>query len=82
MMANIEVEFAQMMLRCSEEIRMLRNRVNALEPKAHAYDQLSIVLGLLPKPPQAFTEDILWRLDKRIQELTSPVNETSKEPTP
>ncbi len=63
-------EAIQMMQRCTEEIRQLRNRVAALEPKAAAYDDLSTVLRLLPKPSQGYGEDLVWTLQKRIEELT------------
>lgn len=64
-----DAEAIQMMRRASEEIRQLRHQIEVLAPKAHAYDTLSSVLQLLPKPSQGFGEDFAWRLDKRIQEL-------------
>ena len=66
-----ESEFVAVMRRCSEEIRQLRAHIARLEPKAAAYDDLSRVLNLLPRPPQASGEDLAWRLDQRIKELTS-----------
>lgn len=62
-------EAIQMMMRCREEIRSLRAQINNLAPKADAYDQMSKVLNLLPRPNQAYGEDLVWRLDKAIEEL-------------
>lgn len=59
----------QMMRRCAEEIKTLR-RINAeLAPKADAYDTLRQVLNLLPQPSQGYGEDLVWRLEKAIQEI-------------
>ena len=62
-------EAIEMMQRCSEEIRQLRRRIETLEPKAAAYDDLSTVLRLLPKPSQGYGEDLVWILQKRMEEL-------------
>lgn len=59
----------QMMQRCSAEIKGLRARIEYLEPKAHAYDVLSAVVGLLPKPSQGYGEDLAWRLDKETADI-------------
>lgn len=64
-------ELVDVMRRCSDEIRQLRARIAQLEPKADAYDNIAAVLRLLPREGQAFGEDLAWRLDKRIQELTA-----------
>ena len=64
-----DLDAKHMMQRCSEEIRSLRARIAHLEPKAHAYDTLSAVLGLLPRPSQCYGEDLAWRLDKEIAEI-------------
>jgi hypothetical protein len=59
----------QMMERCVEEIRMLRMRIDDLAPKAHAYDTLGNLVRLLsPKESQGYGEDILWRLQKTIEQ--------------
>lgn len=62
-------ELLQVMQRCKAEIQMLRKLISVLEPKADAYDKLSIVLGLLRQPSQGMGEDLIWRLEKRIEEL-------------
>lgn len=66
-----ESEFVAMMRRCSEEIKLLRGQIARLEPKAAAYDDLSRVLSLLPRQSVGMGEDLAWRLDQRIKELTN-----------
>lgn len=63
-------EFIEMARRASAEIKDLRARIAHLEPKAHAYDQLSAVIGLLPRQSQTYGEDLAWSLDKRVAELS------------
>lgn len=63
-------EAIQMMERCKEEIRCLRSRIAVLEPKAAAYDDMSAIIRLLPRPSQGMGEDLVWVLDKRIKELS------------
>ncbi|MGK2908789.1 MAG: hypothetical protein ACSLE1_03170 [Sphingobium sp.] len=64
--------------RCIEEISMLRDEVARLAPKADAYDAITSILGLLPRPSQGYGEDIVWRLKKQIAELTA--NAVAPEP--
>jgi hypothetical protein len=64
-----------MICRCIEEISMLRHEIATLSPKAHAYDQITTVLGLLPKPSQGYGEDIIWRLKKQLEELKPEIAE-------
>jgi hypothetical protein len=68
-------EFLQMASRCRNEIKDLRARIAYLEPKAEAYDSLTAVLRLLPQPSRGMSEDLVWRLDKRISELMEPAEE-------
>jgi hypothetical protein len=71
-------EAIDMMVRCKDEIRTLRARIDHLKPKADAYDNIAIVLRLLPQQSigQAgichMGEDVIWTLDKRIRELAVP----------
>lgn len=65
-------EFLQMAARCRDEIKDLRGVIGRLSPKAEAYDAISTVLGLLPQRSQGMSEDLVWRLDKRIAELMAP----------
>jgi hypothetical protein len=75
----MKAEFIQMAQRCSHEIRELRSTIDRLRPKADAYDHIATLLGLLPRQSQAFGEDLAWRLEKRISELTSnPVEDQSE----
>lgn len=75
-------EYVEMMNRCKQEILGLRARIAHLEPKADAYDNLVCVLRLLPRPSVGMGEDLVWLLDRRIQELTpKPVAATEKGPS-
>jgi hypothetical protein len=67
---KLESEFAGALRRGAQEIRDLRMTIDHLAPKAEAYEQLKIVLGLLPKPLQGAGEDLAWRFDQRANELT------------
>jgi hypothetical protein len=62
-------EAIEMMNRCKHEIAGLRAQIAGLAPRAEAYDNLVTVLRLLPRPSQGMGEDLVWVLDKRIQEL-------------
>lgn len=62
-------EAIEMMNRCKHEIIGLRGVIDRLKPKADAYDNLAIVLGLLPRQGMGASEDLVWVLDKRIREL-------------
>lgn len=73
-------EAIEMMNRCKEEIRSLRAQIDHLKPKSDAYDNLAIVLGLLPRQGVGMGEDLVWTLDKRIRELTPILQETGLQP--
>lgn len=63
-------EAIEMMNRCKQEIMGMRATIDRLKPKADAYDNLVVVLGLLPRPSIGMGEDLVWIIDKRIRELT------------
>lgn len=63
-------EAIDMMLRCKNEIVGLRATIDRLKPKADAYDNIAVVLSLLPRQSMGMGEDVVWTLDKRIRELT------------
>jgi hypothetical protein len=65
-------EAIEMMNRCKDEIVRLRATIDRLQPKADAYDNLAIVLHLLPRPVIGMGEDIVWALKQRIRELEKP----------
>ncbi|MBY2992482.1 hypothetical protein HF272_13690 [Rhizobium leguminosarum] len=65
-------EFVQMAQRCRDEVKDLRAVIDRLQPKADAYDNIAAVLRLLPRPSQGMSEDLVWRLEKRIRELQEP----------
>ena len=62
-------EAIEMMRRASSEIKDLRARISTLAPKAEAYDNMAALIDLLPKRSQGMSEDVAWKLDKRIEEL-------------
>lgn len=62
-------EAIDMMTRASAEIKDLRRRIDDLAPKAEAYDAIIQILGLLPRGGIGMSEDVAWRLDKRIREI-------------
>lgn len=62
-------EAIEMMISCREEILSLRAHIDRIQPKADAYDNLATVLRLLPQPSGGMGENLVWILDKRIQEL-------------
>jgi hypothetical protein len=62
-------EAIEMMNRCKQEIIGMRATIDRLKPKADAYDNLVIVLGLLPRQSVGMGEDLVWILDNRIREL-------------
>ncbi len=66
-------EAIDMMQRCKEEILTLRGRIDRLQPKADAYDNIASVLRLLPQASVGMGENIVWILDKRMRELNPPV---------
>ncbi|RJO72827.1 MAG: hypothetical protein C4523_02330 [Myxococcales bacterium] len=68
-------EAIEMMNRCKQEIIGMRATIDRLKPKADAYDNLVVVLGLLPRPSIGMGEDLVWIIDKRIRELTSTKDE-------
>ncbi len=62
-------EAIQMMERCADEIKTLREQIRVLSPKADAYDTIHEIVGLLPKHSQGYGEDLVWLLKKKIAEL-------------
>jgi hypothetical protein len=75
-------EAIEMMQRCKEEITSLRRRIDHLQPKADAYDNLALVLHLLPQPSVGMGEDLAWTLERRIQELKPKPDTAAEAPAP
>ena len=71
-------EAIEMMTRCKQEIQSLRAQIDRLKPKADAYDNLAIVLSLLPRQSIGMGEDLIWVLDKRMRELKPDENTSSE----
>lgn len=63
-------EFIAMGRRASAEIKRLRAHIDKLQHKAHAYDNITAILGLLPQRNTGVGEDLAWQIDGRIKELT------------
>lgn len=62
--------FVDMGRRAASEIKHLRERIAALQPKADAYDLMSkVVHHSLPGAPQGYSEDIAWRIEKEIEKV-------------
>lgn len=74
-------EAIEMMNRCKHEIVNMRAIIDHLTPKADAYDNLVIVLGLLPRKSVGMGEDLVWIIDKRIRELTPKPSENENQST-
>lgn len=72
-------EAIEMMSRCKQEIMGLRAQIAHLQPKADAYDNLAIVLHLLPRQGGVMGEDLVWILDKRMRELKPSPTQTEDE---
>lgn len=74
-------EAIEMMARARNEIDTLRRQVEHLTPRADAYDKLAIVLNLLPKRSEGASEDLSWRLGKRMDELKAEMEAAQAKPS-
>lgn len=72
-------EAIEMMERCKLEIRDLRAQVERLRPKAEAYDNIAQILRYLPQPSQGFGEDMVWKLDQRINQIKEAARAAAKD---
>ena len=63
-------EALEMMIRCKNEIEILRNQISVLKPKADAYDAITQVLGLLPRPSQGRGEDVVWIIERESRKIS------------
>lgn len=64
-----DTEAIEMMRRCKSEIELLRSNINLLQPKADAYDNISALLGMLPKPRRGHTENMEFMLGRKLKEM-------------
>lgn len=65
-------ELLVMLRSAHDEIVRLRRRVEALEPKAHAYETIAQMTRLtIHEPPQGYGEDIAWRLKNEVERIVS-----------
>lgn len=77
-------EAIEMMGRCSNEIKMLRQQVASLAPKAAAYDVLALTINTMaPRQSVGMGEDVAWMLDNKIAKIKEAIElEKTKQPAP
>lgn len=79
-------EDLHLLSRAAREIRDLRQANSYLAQKAEAYDALVTALRQVGGPPQGYSEDVAWRIEKRLAELAAPTpepeTEVSQNPSP
>lgn len=66
---SVDPETLKMLHRCVEEIENQRLEIARLRPKAEAYDNLAVVLALLPRGGGGLGVDVLWRLKCHIEAI-------------
>lgn len=55
-----------------DEIITLRRRVEALEPRAHAYDTIARIAALSVNPENVgYSEDVAWRVKGIVERLVA-----------
>lgn len=68
----------QMMQRCVSELKQLRQANNELAPSAHAYDTIAVLVRLLAPPQsQGYAEDLVYKLEREIEKLSSDKEKTN-----
>lgn len=75
-------EMIDLMSRCRDEIRHLRNIIDRLSPKAEAWDRMGVVLNMIPQRTGGMSEDLAWFLDQHINALQNkpqPVTEAGED---
>lgn len=62
--------FIGMGRRAASEIKHLRAQVEALRPKAEAYDTITKIVGVaVGNGPQGYSEDIAWLIEREIEKV-------------
>jgi small-conductance mechanosensitive channel len=64
-----QIEYQNLLVQASQEIRSLRGQIGMLRPKAEAYDCLAAVIGMFPLPRQGMGEDIAWKIEQMLKVL-------------
>jgi hypothetical protein len=67
-------EMIKMMRRASGEIKDLRKILDAIGPRAEAYEVIKKILSLVPGPVQGAGEDFAWTLDQEANKLEERLN--------
>jgi hypothetical protein len=63
-------EAMDMMHRCVDELTTNRKTIEYLSVRAEAYEVIRDVVRMAsPKSSQGYSEDLVWRLKKKIEEL-------------
>lgn len=68
-------ELITMAKRPSEEIQNLRAQIGLLQPKAQAFDSISLILGLIPRQSRTMGPDLASLLERRAAELATASSE-------
>ena len=71
-------EIKQILMHAHDEVVTLRRRIDALAPKAEAYDALLAVINRLsPTPQQSMGVDVAWRIKMLLE--TTPLTPDADE---
>jgi hypothetical protein len=64
----------KMMRRASAEIKELRKIIDAIGPRAEAYEMIKKILSMVPGPGSSAGEDVAWTLDQEANKLEDKLN--------
>lgn len=62
-------ELLTLLRQAHDEIVTLRRQVNELTPRARAYDDISLILGFIPRQSQGYGIDVAWRVQEAVAEV-------------
>lgn len=68
-------EAISMMARAEDEIKRLRRRIEALEPRAEAFNVISQIMSYLPQGAVGMSEDVLFTFRMRSNELKKEIED-------
>lgn len=71
-------EAIDMMNRCIDELQAQRRIIEHLSPQAEAYEVIRDIVRMQPKPSQGYGEDLVWRLKRKVTELSEKSNAKSE----
>jgi phage shock protein A len=67
-------QMIKMMRRASGEIKELRKIIDAIGPRAEAYEMIKKILSMVPGPGSSAGEDVAWTLDQEANKLEEKLN--------